>query len=67
MTVVPLIVALPWVGEVTRVTAVAVPPLRASGIVLFVLFAATLSALSDATGGASARVTLIVYVRVEPS
>ncbi|ORM64017.1 hypothetical protein HA45_12985 [Pantoea rodasii] len=34
---------------------------------LFVLLAATVSALSEETGAASARVTLSVYARVVPS
>ena len=34
---------------------------------LFVLLAATVSALFEETGGVSARVTLSVYARVEPS
>ena len=59
--------ALPCAGGVTRVTDVAAPPLSASEIVLLVLLAATVELLFADAGGASARVTLMLYPRVVPS
>ncbi len=48
---VPLAVALPWLGALATATLVAAPPVMFKGIVLALLLAATVVLSALATGG----------------